>query len=55
MLCYIARLFEASFDSKLVKKYSLSALKKLRREYLVAWKKETELFKPRIVPDAVKQ
>jgi DNA-binding transcriptional LysR family regulator len=45
--------FETGFEDDEIIKFSLSALKKLRREYLVAWKKETELFKHRIKTDAV--
>ena len=45
--------FNTAFEEDEVIKFSLSALKKLRREYLVAWKKETEMFKHRIKADAV--
>ena len=45
--------FDTAFEGDEVIKFSLSALKKLRREYLVAWKKETEMFKHRIKADAV--
>ena len=45
--------FEPSFQGDSIKQYSLSSLKKLRREYVVAWKQDTENFKPRIETDAV--
>jgi DNA-binding transcriptional LysR family regulator len=45
--------FSKGFEGGTVSQFSLSGLKKLRREYLVAWKKDTENFKPRIKTDIV--
>lgn len=45
--------FEPNFQKDSVKQFSLSGLKGLRREYVVAWKKDTENFKPRIKMDMV--
>jgi DNA-binding transcriptional LysR family regulator len=45
--------FSKGFEEGTVGQFSLSGLKKLRREYLVAWKKDTVNFKPRIEIDIV--
>jgi DNA-binding transcriptional LysR family regulator len=45
--------FKATFISSEVSEFNLSSLKKLQREYVVAWKKGTEKFKPRIKTDIV--
>jgi DNA-binding transcriptional LysR family regulator len=45
--------FSSGFEERTVSQFSLSGLKKLRREYLVAWKKDTVNFKPRIQIDIV--
>lgn len=45
--------FNTFFKSSEVKEFKLTSLKKIKREYVVAWKKGTEKFKPRIETDIV--